>query len=234
MELPDPVIEEHEGFLVVRDDLIEGGTKCRALFNVLANIPEKEIVYAATAYGQGQLALAEAGRDLGKDVTLFMAARKNFKKTPLVTDAMKAGAHYEFVPFPNFLNVVCNRAETYATEKGARLMTLGFAMNEFSAELVRIARSLPVTPTEVWTVGGSGTLARAFQQAWPDAKINAVTLGMKNGKMGNATVWHAPEKFEEKAKFPPPYPASPNYDAKVWQFVKKYASPGALIWNAGR
>ena len=31
----------------------------------------------------------------------------------------------------------------------------------------------------------------------------------------------------------PPYPSAPTYDAKVWPFVKEFASPGSLIWNVG-
>ena len=41
----------------------------------------------------------------------------------------------------------------------------------------------------------------------------------------------APEKFYEKAKLPPPYPSVPEYDAKVWQFVKNHGKPGDYIWN---
>lgn len=233
--LPAPVIEEHAGFLVVRDDLIDGGTKRRALADLLSGIPQDEVVYPATAYGQGQLALAHAGADAGKKVTLFLAERKNLDKAPLVKASMLAGAEYHLVKFPNFLNVVTNRAKTYAAENNAHLLPLGFATEAFSKALVRMAKNLPIDPPrEVWVVGGTGTLARAFAKAWPHAKINAVTLGMKNGDMGDAVVWHAPEKFDQKAKLPPPYPASPHYDAKVWQFVTKHGQKGALIWNAGR
>src|ERR1700722_9174995 len=111
-ELPTPVIQEHEGFLVVRDDLLEGGTKRRALTQMLFKINAREVVYPATAHGYGQLALAYAGHDVGKKVKLFVAARKNMDEAPLITEAIeKAGASYEFVKFPNFMNVVVARAK---------------------------------------------------------------------------------------------------------------------------
>lgn len=236
--LPAPVIETHGRFLVLRDDLIDGGTKRRALGQMLLSMKFNEFVYPATAYGQGQLALAYAGRDAGKKVTLFMAERTDFSKTPLVTEAMeKAGAEYRFVKFPNFLNVVTARAKAYAeTSRNAICLPLGFAMPEFSAALTAVAQNLSIDPPrEVWLVGGTGTLLRSLRAAWPKAQINAVTLGMKNGDMTGADrVFTAPEKFEQKAKNPPPFPSAPHYDAKVWQFAEKHGRKGALIWNVGR
>lgn len=29
----------------------------------------------------------------------------------------------------------------------------------------------------------------------------------------------------------PPFPSLSEYDAKVWRFIKQYASKGALFWN---
>lgn len=76
LTLPPPVIEEHRGILVVRDDLIEGGTKSRVLDTVLDdNAPE--YVYASTVYGYAQIALAVAGRRRGKPVTIRPSQRRD-------------------------------------------------------------------------------------------------------------------------------------------------------------
>ena len=178
--LPEPVIENHEGFLVVRDDLVEGGTKRRALTNMLANMPEKEVVYPVTAHGYGQLALAFAGADTGKKVTLFMAKRKNYKDVPIVRETMeKTDAEYHLVQFPNFLNVVMARAKTYVENTpGAKLMPLGFDTQEFSDELAKIAKRLPLKkpPKEVWLAAGTGALARALKKAWPKADRKSTRL----------------------------------------------------------
>jgi hypothetical protein len=53
--VPEPRIEKHEGILVVRDDLIEGGTR-RVIRHFLTDADE--FVYASPAYGYGQVALA--------------------------------------------------------------------------------------------------------------------------------------------------------------------------------
>lgn len=231
-----PVITEHDGFMVVRDDLLEGGTKRRALTKLLFRLNADEVVYAATAYGYGQLSLAYAGRDTGKKTTLFVAERTNLKKAPLMAEAMTLGATYHHVAFPNFMNVVAARAREYCEKTGATYLPMGFDTTEFRAELVEIAKSLPLekAPSEIWVTGGTGTLARALATAYPHSKINIVTLGMKNGDMGDHTCYFAPEKFEQKAQEPPPYPSAAHYDAKLWRFAKKYGKKGALIWNVGR
>ena len=86
----------------------------------------------------------------------------------------------------------------------------------------------------IWVAGGSATLANIFYKLFPDAKINVVQIGKKIDWYINSArsdFYVAPEKFYEPAKEPPPYPSVPEYDAKVWQFVKKYGKSGDVIWN---
>jgi hypothetical protein len=58
-----PVIIEHDGVLVVRDDLFTGGTKARFL-GMMFNGAD-EVVYASPAEGGAQVALATVVRPLG-------------------------------------------------------------------------------------------------------------------------------------------------------------------------
>lgn len=51
-----PVIERFGKILVVRDDLVPGGTKARVLPDLLRG--GQEYVYASPAYGYAQIALA--------------------------------------------------------------------------------------------------------------------------------------------------------------------------------
>jgi hypothetical protein len=51
---------------------------------------------------------------------------------------------------------------------------------------------------------------------------------------GLARVFAANEKFAQRAKHPPPFPSAITYDAKVWRFMKRHASPGALFWNVSK
>lgn len=228
MSLPDPVLSEHDGFLVVRDDLLPGGTKRRAVHVLFDD--RAEYVYASPAYGFAQVALAYAARDHGKRATIFVAKRKEMH--PLTREACEAGAHIFEVPH-GYMTVVKARAREHAHYFSAKLLPFGLDDARFTLALAEVARKLPITPTEVWTVVGSGTLSRALQHAWPDAYFYGVRVGAEPDA-GRAEVINAPEKYEQGAKYPPPFPSCTNYDAKVWQFMKERARPGALFWNVGR
>jgi hypothetical protein len=110
------------------------------------------------------------------------------------------------------------------------LLPFGLDAPGFIQALSDLARKLPVKPHEVWTVAGSGVLTRALQQSWPAASFHAVQIGAVP-KVGRASLYKAPETFEQNARTRPPFPSCGNYDAKAWRFIKSHASPGALFWN---
>jgi len=124
-------------------------------------------------------------------------------------------------------------AQKYARENGAYYMPIGCASDAFRAGLVAVAKSLPVVPAEVWCLCGSGLLTSALLEAWPDAQINCVSLGMAHLKVDESRVklYRAPEKPEEPAEILPPFPSALYYDAKVWRFAEQHGSKDALIWN---
>jgi threonine dehydratase len=221
-----PVLEECAGFLVVRDDLVPGGTKARILPRLLQGAAE-EYVYASPAYGYAQVALAHSAAAMGKRGTVFTAKRS--EPHARTWEAKKAGAKIVMVPH-GYLSNVQAKARAYCQLTGAVLLPFGLDTPEFLEGFAEVARSLPVTPSEVWCAAGSGVLCRGLQMAWPDARVNAVQVGC-DPQAGAAKVYKAPEKFEQDGKEPPPFPSCSNYDAKVWRFMRRYASPGALFWN---
>lgn len=220
-----PVIEDVGGLLVVRDDLVAGGTKRRVIPRLLGGA--SEYVYASPAYGYAQIALAHACAEAGKRSTIFVAKRK--APHPRTIEANRAGARVVQVP-AGYLSVIRARARGYCEATGAELLPFGFDTPGFLEGLAEVARALPVTPSEVWCAAGSGTLCRALRLAWPSASFHAVRVGTAVDLPG-VTVHHAPEAFERDAKAPPPFPSCSNYDAKAWQFLREKASPGALFWN---
>jgi hypothetical protein len=122
---PTPRLIEHDGVLVVRDDLFPGGTKARllgALFN-----GADEVVYASPAEGSAQTALAIVARRLGKRATIFVARRA--KPHPRTMEAAKLGAQVISIA-PGYLSVVQARAREYCNRTGARLMPFGADMPE--------------------------------------------------------------------------------------------------------
>jgi hypothetical protein len=218
-------IIEHQGIVVVRDDLFPGGTKARVLDVLLTGAGE--FVYASPVYGYAQIALAYTARRRGKRATIFCAQRKTLHARTL--EAQNAGARIVQVP-AGYMTVLRARARSYCQTTGAQLLPHGLDAPIFLAALADYARSLPVRPKEVWAVAGSGVLIRALQLAWPRARFHAVRVGGPPDT-GGALVYQAPEKFEHDASVQPPFPSCSNYDAKAWRFIKQHAAPGALFWN---
>jgi len=220
-----PEIVEHAGILVVRDDRTPGGTKARVIHRLFDE--RREYVYASPVQGFAQIALAHAAREHGKQATVFSARRKQLHVRTFA--AARAGARIVQVS-PGYLNVVQKRARDYCGVSGARLLPFGLDCREMIDGIADLARSLGLSPAEVWSVAGSGVLTRGLQIAWPNARFHAVQIGRKPN-IGRAKLYVAPEAYEDPAKVPPPFPSCDNYDAKAWRFIKQHASPGALFWN---
>lgn len=231
--LPAPVVELHDSFLIVRDDLLPGGTKRRAIPVFFENNND-EYVYASPVQGAAQLALAYTAREHGKQATIFCAARKTPHANTL--RVRELGATVIEVPM-GFLSNISAKARAYCLETGATLLPFGLDDQRFIDALAAVARELPREdtllrrpPTEVWSIASSGVLTRALQLAWPDAQFFGVQVGHPP-IAGKAVIFNAPEKFERDAKKLPPFRSCRNYDAKAWQFMKEFATPGALFWN---
>lgn len=224
-DLPPPVVERIGNVLVVRDDKITGGTKVRALLGMLNDAAE--FVYPSPCSGYAQIAVAIAARACGKRATIFCAARKAMHSRTI--EAQRHGARIVEVPC-GYMTVVRARARSYCDLTGARLLPFGLDAPEFIAALADVARGLGIDPPEVWSVAGSGVLSRSLQSAWPKADVHAVRIGAMP-KLGRAVPHMAPERYEQDAREPPPFPSCGNYDAKAWRFIRMHAQPMALFWN---
>lgn len=241
-------VSRHQGTLVVRDDLTPGGTKTRAIATLLEDTAD-DVAYAGPAYGYAQVALAVGARAAGKTAHVFVARRKH--RHPRTLEASDAGARIHELA-PGYLSQLQHHARTWAEANGATVLPFGFDTPAFAealaADISDDLRSLPdppaddadlaervttlTRPREVWVAAGSGTISRALQRVWPEAEHHAVAVGKTVANPGRATLHEAPERFEDDARQPPPYPSTSNYDAKVWQFVAHRPDPaGRLVWN---
>lgn len=236
--LPAPVVDTIPAYLVeeldrfvVRDDLLPGGTKRRAVQPLLE--PGREYVYPGPVYGYAQLALAYSASLVGAIATLFVAKRAEMY--PTTARAMEAGAKVMEVPH-GYLNVVQAAARRYCEDTGAVLLPFGLDTYDTMVRIADAAKSTGLLPTQVWCVAGSGTLTRSLQLAWPEAEHFAIAVG-KSPNIGTAKLIEAPEKFEQpvnrKLGPVPPFPSTPNYDAKGWRYFVEHSKPGALFWNVG-
>jgi hypothetical protein len=224
--MPAPRLDSWGDYIILRDDILAGGTKQRILPQFL-NGPFQEVVYASPAYGYAQIAIAHSCVALGKSATIFVAKRAQLH--PRTAQARAAGAQIVQVPY-GYLSNVKAKAAGYAAAAGAALLPWGLDFPPFVDALAEFAQSLSIEPAEVCCAAGSGTLTRALQCAWPAADHHAVVVGAKPNA-GRAHLHYAPETFECDAHKPPPFPSCSNYDAKIWQFFVRHARPGALYWN---
>lgn len=227
-----PITEEHDGILVVRDDLFPGGTKARFIPQLYDGVDE--VVYASPCQGGAQFALAFLAHKLGKRCTLFVAARR--QPHPRQFEAKKLGAKVVMVD-PGYLAVVQKRAQEYAAETGARLAPFGMDLPEAIDVISSAAVSIGVEPVEVWCSAGSGTLMRSLIKAWPNAHHVAVAVGrdIPPEQVGGdrTTLIRYPKPFEAHAKLLPPFPSDPHYDAKAWEMcsIKRVRKGLVLFWN---
>jgi hypothetical protein len=78
-----------------------------------------------------------------------------------------------------------------------------------------------------------GTKARALSVLFDMEHREYVQVGHVPD-VGRAVLHKAPERFEDDAKVPPPFPSCSNYDAKAWRFIAEHAKPHALFWNVAK
>ena len=230
-----PIVREHDGVSVIRDDLFPVGTKARFMPVLFEGVTEA--VYASPAEGGAQTALASVAKDLGKRATIFVAARA--KLHPRTLEAARLGA--KVVPVrPGYLSVVQARAKDYARSNSARLVPFGVDLPEAITRLSEAALATGLDPDEVWCAAGSGVLARALAKAWPRARRHVVQVGraLAREDVAGATIHIYPRPFSDVAKTISQFPSDPHYDAKAWEVLgldpgmTARKRPGRVVfWN---
>jgi hypothetical protein len=224
-----PVVREHNGIMVVRDDLFPGGTKARFLPVLFEGVDE--VVYASPCEGGAQTALATVAAQLGKRATIFVAKRKQPHPRGLM--AKRLGAKVLQVS-PGYLSVVQSRARAYCAATGARLAPFGVNMPEAISAISAAARAIGIEPDEVWCASGSGVLARALAATWPNARRHVVEVGrsLSLQDVAGATIHKSGLPFEKPSKAQTPFPSDPHYDAKAWEICKARHGAGLVVfWN---
>jgi len=244
---PHPVLEEHEGVVVVRDDLIKHGSKVRFADFLIGHYEPtahiKEWVYSAPATGYAQISLPAVCSRYGKSVVIFMADRDRNNLHDYQRRGMEAGAIYKWVKM-GMRAVTEKRAKDYVSEDPSTRMLIPMGLDHITvlASVARVARSLPIKPDFVWSALSSGTLSRGMQSAWPEAEFHGVSVGHRPTprESGRAKVYHSKYAFDRPVvpSEMPPFPSAPTYDAKVWSVMqewRKSTSPKGtvLFWNVG-
>lgn len=231
---PAPIIEEHNGFYVVRDDKLGYGSKARFIDYLVSKEGSEWVFGGANKVGWGPISLTHVCNKYGKKATFFMAKRT--VPTWHQQQVLNMGGTIHWIA-NGMLNVTKAKARYYYEEDTIhrRVLPLGLEHPTVLASIIKVAQSLKINPTEIWTVASSGTLNRGLQLAFPNVPAYAVEIGhkMSEYERGRANVFRSSYKYDQQVKeeHAPPYSSEKYYDAKLWQFVRHHGKKGALIWN---
>lgn len=230
-----PVIKEHEGIRVVRDDLITG-SKVRGGDCLISSLPEHidTIVYVQPRTGLAGVSILDVAKRHDKKVMLFMPSSKRISHHQAC--CIEQGCDYSFhriAAMPN-LNLI---AKKWADEReNAFFVPLGLKHPMVTAGIVKTASAIKA-PDEVYCATSTGVLTRALQIAWPDTKFTSVCVSrnMKAGELGRAAAISEALAFTASEKKPnlPEFPTIDTYDGKVWKYIPKNTGRDILFWNVG-
>jgi len=225
-------LEKHNGIIVLRDDLLIGGTKSILMPSIIGD--NTEYVYASPVYGGFQIALSAYCQKAGKKATIFCAKRK--LKHPNTLECLNYGANIIEVPY-GYLSVVEKRARDYCQETRAEKLIFGADTIEnkiiIGNRMREIIRTLKREPKEIWCVIGSGTLVNSILLATSTAKVYGVEVGGEfKGSHERLTVLKYHKSFDKASKHKASFKSVPNYDLKGFEYCEKYKkSDDVLFWN---
>jgi hypothetical protein len=227
-------LETHRGIIVLRDDLLTGGTKSRFIEHLLDPMAS-EYVYASPVYGGFQIALAAVCQRLEKNATIFCAKRKIPHPNSLKCKAL--GAKVLQVPH-GYLNHVQKKAKDYCVRKNAQYLEFGanyaLAIDKIAEVMGEITRQIG-EPEVIFCAVGSGTLLKGIIKGTNTAHI----IGVQVGKEFNSTVpsrvrlLKYPKNFGAISKQKVSFPSCTNYDLKAWEYCLKHYNPKqkTFFWN---
>ncbi len=239
--LPLPMVTEHEGIKVVRDDIING-SKCRFADLLVQSIKEDTLVYVQPRVGLAGVSILNIAKRYNKKVVLFMPSSKEISHHQAV--CIERGAIPKFrriAAMPN-LNKI---AKEWADKNGAKFIPLGLKHELVVACASRVAMNISDhygVPDVCFVATSTGVLVRGLQIGWENTKFYAVTVArnMKEGELGRAEPIIEPLEFaqSEKKVNLPPFPTVNTYDAKVWKYALEFkkANPhlNVWMWNVGQ
>lgn len=234
---PAPELVDHNGFKVVREDMMGFGSKCRFGDILVQTCPKDTLVYVQPRYGFAGISLAYLAKKYNKKLVLFSPSQKEISDHQAI--CIERGAEMKFrrvAAMPNLNRI----AKQWAEDNNAFFIPLGLKHELVTAAAVKVAYDLAEKhgyPDEAWSAISTGVLQRSLQIAWPDTKFNAVAVArnIQKGERGVATMWSHPKAFNQNVdkEYFPPFPSALNYDAKAWEFMVKHGTPGAWFWNVG-
>lgn len=228
-------IEEHFGVMVLRDDILPGGTKSVLMPSIIGE--GSEYVYATPVYGGFQIALSAYCKSVGKQATIFCAKRG--KMHPNTKKCLEYGAKVIEVEH-GYLNVVESHAKKYCQDTGAIKLDFGAKSDANIAILADRVKSviekIGHEPKEIWCAIGSGALVEAILKGTTTAMVYGVIVGKEyEGKHERLITMKYHKPFDKECTMVAGFDSMPNYDLKAFEYCVKHSTTtdvtDKLFWN---
>jgi len=236
MHGPRPILQRfcEPDVTVVRDDLLDGGSKTRFLPYLIEGA--KEVVFGGPFCGGAPWALSVLGKQTGLRVTLFYAKRRALHRRQLMA---KANGAQLIEVSPGYMTNVQAKAKAYAAQAGALFLPLGFDLPQAEQPFVEVMEGVRREAggfDQIWCCAGSGMLARCLSRAFPDAEVHAVAVGLASRHdaqaFGPNVIMHpCAYAFAQETRASAPFPSCPNYDRKAWEICLREGRGRMLMWN---
>lgn len=231
--------------VVVRDDLLRGGTKERAIIPFVEKLKERgytHFVYASPFSGFAQIALASTIEKTGIACTIFAETMADSELHEFSLRAEAFGA--KIVSCANLDQAETSSAEFASRSASTYKIPLGFNEPRYRACLkAEIEKLWPElhSPSRLWLPVGSGTLVNVFREvAPPETQIHCVdvhVLGDQDSRirgvlaLPNTSYYSARQAFHDECEAQCPVPSNAYYDRKVFEVFSREGRDGDVWWN---
>jgi hypothetical protein len=228
-------IKDIDGFKVVDDGEFEFGSKAKMADFFISQIKEDALVYVAPRTGYAPFSLCYLAKKYNKKLYLVMPASKEASQHQLT--AIEYGAIPLFVRIPA-MPTANIWAKQFAEKIGGKFLPFGLKHEMVVAGGVRVFYDnfKDMDIPEMWSVFSTGVLSRTLQIALPKTSFNAVAVArnIQEGELGRARFYSHTKKFTDNSETVPPFDCIRTYDAKGWEYIKKYGKQGDWFWNVAR
>lgn len=239
-KLPTPKFQTIEGREVLRCDLARG-LKAVAAEKYIRDLKEDTVVYVAPRSGHAPYSIALLAKLYKKRAIFFCPSSKQISVGQ--ASVIGQGGEVRFVRIAA-MPVLNGYAKKWAEENGAKFLPFGLSgVPEITAGIIHMAdqaiREAGGDPTKFsrqhWSATSTGTMIRALQLAWPNAKPFgvAVARNIHDGEVGGARMYSSLQDFLQDARTQPPFPSTSCYDAKAWELCQEYGKRGSIFINVG-
>lgn len=228
-------VKRIDGFNVIDDGEFEFGSKAKMGDFMISQVKEDAMVYVAPRTGYAPFSLCYLAKKYNKKLYLIMPASKEASEHQLTA--------IEYGGIPIFLRIPAMPtaniwAKQFAEKIGAKYLPFGLKHELVVAGGVRVFYDnfKDTNIEEMWTVFSTGVLSRTLQIALPNTEFNAVAVArnVQEGELGRAKFYTHDRPFLKEARIDTPFDCIKTYDAKGWEFIKKYGKEGDWFWNVAK